>query len=247
MQRYSFQEEIEETYFGKGRRFISLNQNRFMKRYAFLIFSAISLFWSCDEKMKRVIEPGEKIETTEKQTVEEPPKKEVVTLEKIAEITDQGNLESIYPIKNIESETRLINEGMDKAKVIWINRNEKDEIRIDFRPKDSTKVFRITVKGRENPFESITGVRNGMSIDQVNSINRKPVDFYGFNWDFGGAAIFNGGFLEDKNIMVYFTTDQKVGKRFVGDAPHSFEEAKGGNLNLYVNKIVFTPSKNNKL
>src|SRR5690554_3286811 len=87
-----------------------------MKRYAFLIFSAISLFWSCDEKMKRVIEPGEKIETTEKQTVEEPPKKEVVTLEKIAEIADQGNLESIYPIKNIESETRLINEGMDKAK-----------------------------------------------------------------------------------------------------------------------------------
>jgi|SRR5690554_1454553 len=218
-----------------------------MKRSAFLIFLVISLFWSCDEKMKRVVEPGVKTKTTEQQTIEETPKKEIVTLEEIAQWANRDSLESIYSKKNIESKARLINEGMDKAKVIWINRNEKDEIQIDFRPKDSTKVFRITVKGRENSFESKTGIKLGMSIDQVNSINRKPVDFYGFNWDFGGAAIFNDGFLEDKNIMVYFTTDKKIGKRFVGDASHSFEEAKVANLNLYVNKIVFTPSKNNKL
>lgn len=218
-----------------------------MKRNAFLIISVIFLFWSCEEKMKRVIEPGEKVEVTERQPVEEPSKEEVITVEKIAELANRGNLESIFPESNIKRETLITDEGLDRAKVIWLNKGEKDEVRIDFRPQDSTKVFRITVKGRENPFESITGIKTGMSIDQVNSLNRKSVDFFGFNWDFGGAAKFNEGALEDKNIFVYFKTDKRVSKQFIGDSPHSFEEAKQAKLDLYVNKIVYAPAKNNKL
>lgn len=217
-----------------------------MKRNAFLIFSTIFLFWSCEDKMKRVIEPGEKVETVEKKSVEEPPKEEVLTIEKIAEMANQGNLESTFSKANIERENLMINEGMDTAKVVWINRGSNNEVRIDFRPKDSTKVFRVTARGRENKLISQTGVKMGMSIDQVNSLNRKPVDFYGFNWDFGGAAKFNDGTLEDKNIFVYFKTDKKVGKQFVGDVPHSFEEAKQAKLDLYVNKLVYAPAKNNK-
>ncbi len=217
-----------------------------MNYKAFLIFSMVLLFWSCDEKMKRIIEPGENLESEEKQISQELPVEETLTIERIVELINNGELESRFSQEVIESETLPINEGMDHSKVTWINRGHKDEVRIDFRPKDSTKVFRVTVKGPENIIGSKTGVKSGMSIDQVNSINRKPVDFYGFNWDFSGVAKFNDGALESQNLFVYFKTDKKVAKRFIGDTTHTFEEAKEAKLNLYVNKIIYSPEKNNQ-
>ena len=226
---------------------VPLTKINFMKRHAFLFFSVVMIFWSCEDKMKRTIELGEKVESEERPSIEEPPKEEILTIEKIAELANQGNLESIIPKTSIERETLWINEGTDQVKAIWLNKGDKDEVRIDFRPKDSTKVFRVTVNGRENKFASKTGVKTGMSIDQINSLNRKSVDFFGFNWDFGGVAKFNEGALEDKNLFVYFKTDKKVGKRFIGDTTHGFEEAKEAKLDLYVNKIIYAPAKNNQL
>lgn len=216
-----------------------------MKREVIFILSAFLIFISCEEKMKKVIEPGQNIQTEQKETVENPKKTEGITLEKIADIANKGELQSHF--QELETENQMINEGMDKVKVIWINRGKTDEVRIDFRPKDSLKVFRVTARGRQNPVTSSTGLKPGMTIDQVNSLNRRPVDFFGFNWDFGGVAKFNDGALEDKHVLVYFKTDKKVAKQFIGDSPHSFEEAKLAKLDLYVNKIVYAPTKNNQL
>lgn len=215
-----------------------------MKRQAILILFLFIGFAGCEEKMKKTIEPGPK-EIEQNETVHEVPENKEITLEEIAEMANKGILENSF--EEIEIESQMINEGMDKVRVVWINRGKFDEVRIDFRPKDSLRVLRVTAKGRQNPIISKTGLQNGMTIDQVNSLNRKPVDFFGFNWDFGGAAKFNEGALEDKNILVYFKTDKKVGREFIGDSPHSFEEAKQANLELYVNKIIYAPAKNNKL
>lgn len=215
-------------------------------RQAILSFLMIVVFWGCEERMKRVTIPTEEVETIEKPSLE-PPKPEVFTVEDIAEIANKGSLESTFLEGKIEKEVISVNEGMDHVKVIWLNRGEKDEVRIDFRPKDSTKVSRVSVEGRENKFGSRTGVKPGMSIDEVNSTNRKPVDFFGFNWDFAGVVKFNEGRLENKGLFVFFKTDKKYGKRFMGDTPHTFEEAKEANLELYVNKIVYEPAKSNKL
>lgn len=218
-----------------------------MKRRVILFFSAVVIFWGCEEKMKRVTIPAKEGETVEETTIEEPPKSEFMTLEEIAEIANKGSLELTFPKARIVKEILVVNEGMDHVKVIWLNKGDKHEVRIDFRPRDSTKVFRVSVEGRENKFISKTGVKPGMSIDELNSANRKPVDFFGFDWDFGGAVKFNGGVLEDKNIFVYLKTDKKYGKRFMGDSPHTFEEAKEAKLDLYINRIVYEPTKFNQL
>ncbi len=218
-----------------------------MRVNTFSFFFMVLLFSSCEEKMKRVIVPGEKTNSEKNYTLEESPQEETLSIEDIGKLANQNDLSSHFCETEIEKEVLYINEGMDRANVIWLNRGENDEVRIDFRPGNSTKVFKITVRGRDNKFASQTGVRTGMTIDQINSVNGKPVDFFGFNWDFGGAAKFNEGALEDKNIFVYFRTDKKVGKRFVGDVLHSFEEAKEAKLNLYVYKIVYVPAKNNQL
>lgn len=218
-----------------------------MKLNSLLFFFAICLFCSCDEKMKKVTEPGsglKNIEQTQSDTLQ---KEETITIEKIAVMANNGSLSSQFLDSEMQKEIASINEGMDSVKVIWLNRNSKDEVRIDFQPKDSTKVFRVTIEGKENKFHSETGVKLGMTIDELNSANRKPVDFYGFGWDFGGAVKFNDGQLEDKKIRVYLKTDKKYGTQFLGDTPHTFEEAKAAKLELYVEKIIFEPSKSTQL
>ncbi len=82
-----------------------------------------------------------------------------------------------------------------------------------------------------------------MSLKELNSLNNKPVDFYGFEWDFGGVVKFNDGVLENKNLFVFLKTDKAYGKEFIGDTPHSSEEENVKKLNLQVGKIIYEASK----
>ncbi len=218
-----------------------------MKFNSILFYSAILLFLGCNDKMKKVSEPALETENIENTTSEEPSKEEILTIENIAEMANNGTLSEEFPNSKIKTEISSINEGMDNVKVVWLNAKSKKEVRIDFQPKDSTKVFCVTVEGKENKFYSETGVKLGMTIDGLNSANRKPVDFYGFGWDFGGAVKFNDGQLDGKKIRVYLKTDKKIGNQFMGDTPHTFEEAKAAELELYVAKIIFEPSKSTQL
>ncbi|WP_290253239.1 hypothetical protein [Aequorivita aurantiaca] len=197
--------------------------------------------------MKKITEPGSEVENVENETSEDLEKEEFPTIEKIAQLANSGHLSDEFSNSEIEMEIASINEGMDRVKVIWLNRNTQNEVRIDFMPKDSTKVFRVAVEGKANKFHSETGVKLGMTIDELNSANRKPVDFYGFEWDFSGAVKFNNGQLENEKIRVYVKTDKNYGNQFIGDTPHTFEEAKAAKLELYVHKIIFEPSKSTKL
>lgn len=217
-----------------------------MKPISLQFFLSILLFLGCNEQMKKETIPATETENVETIS-EEMPKEPNFTLEKIAEFANNGTLSAEFPDSEIKTEITNINEGMDSVKVIWLNRNSENEVRIDFQPKDSTKVFRVTVEGKESNFHSETGVKLGMTIDELNSTNRKPVDFYGFGWDFGGAVKFNNGRLETTKIRAYLKTDKKYGNQFLGDTPHTFEEAKAAKLELYVAKLIFEPSKSNQL
>lgn len=218
-----------------------------MRRIVILFLSACVLLIGCNETKKDTIEVMTQEENASDQIPTETTVETDYYLERIPDIAEKGNLAKEFPQAKIETDMQSINEGMDSVKMIWLNRGQTDEVRIDFNPQDSSKVFRVTIEGKENKFISKTGIKLGMTIEEVNSINRKPVDFYGFGWDYGGAAKFNNGDLENKNLFVYFKTDKKYGREFMGDSPHTFEEAKAANLELYVNKIIFESSKSNKL
>ena len=204
-----------------------------MKPNPMLFFVAVFFFMGCDEKMKKETIPASETQNVEN-SAEETPVEQAPTLEKIAELANNGTLSTEFPNSEIKTEITTINEGMDNVKVIWLHKETKNEVRIDFRPKDTTKVFRVTIEGKENKFHSETGVKPGMTVDELNSLNRKPIDFYGFGWDFGGSVKFNNGQLENEKIRVYLKTDKKYGSQFIGDTPHTFEEAKAVKLELYV-------------
>lgn len=64
------------------------------------------------------------------------------------------------------------------------------------------------------------GLRVGMTVKQVEALNGGPFDMYGFFWDYGGSAGFDGGKLADLpggcNVSVRFA---------VGDYPADLDVA----------------------
>lgn len=218
-----------------------------IKQIPLMFLITIFLFASCNEKTKKENDPTFKVEKKENTSSEEATNDKAISIEKIAEMANNGTLSKNFSDSEIKKKNRLINEGTDNVSTIVLNKDSANEVLIDFETKDSIKVYRVTVEGRENKFQSEAGVKTGMSIDELNSLNQKSVDFFGFDWDYGGAVQFNDGTLEKKKLFVYLKTDDKYGKEFIGDTPHTPEEAKAANLNLYVNKIVFEPSKSNEL
>lgn len=217
-----------------------------MYRISGLFLMVFIFFISCDDKVKKVVIPGEIIETpaVQKDSLEE---ESFPFIEEIAVMANKGELFDVF--SNIETERKKINIEEEEyySKTIWLNKNENNEVRIELRPKDTTTVFRIIVEGKENKIASRTGVKTGISIEEMNAINKIPVDFYGFNWDLGGMAKFNSGSLENKNLQIFFKTEKKIPGRFKGDLIHTFEESKEAQLELFVEKIIYTPSKNNQL
>lgn len=209
-----------------------------MKSKMLLFCFLLAMFVGCNNKTTQKEEENSGTEIPE--TISE---EEIFTIEDLARLADSGTLETKFENSNIKKETQSVNEGMDTATVWLLFPETRDEVRIDFRPDDSTKVWRISVSSFDSKFSSKTGVKVGMTLDELNILNQKAVDFFGFGWDYGGAVKFNNGKLENKNIFVYLKTDADYGKEFIGDTPYSSEETGVAGLELYVGKIVFQVSK----
>lgn len=173
------------------------------------------------------------------QAVSETPFKEVTTLEEISRLANHGKLHEAFAKGDMKSELISANEGMSFLKSTTIYPGTGNEVEIDFLPNDSTRVWRVTVTNRSNKFHSKTGVTPGMTLEELNAINKIPVNFYGFQWEFAGAVDFNDGNLTNDKLFVYLKTDKEVPKEFIGDAPHSSLDEKAKELKLYVHKIIY--------
>ena len=105
-------------------------------------------------------------------------------------------------------------------------------------PKDDVRKFEIYwfdeekregLSGFTLPQDGVgpSGIKIGMAIKDVQKINGKPFTVGGFYWDYGGAASFAGGKLENKDDAACFmgvtfapsveTTDQKIGDAISGE------------------------------
>lgn len=95
--------------------------------------------------------------------------------------------------------------GTDRELVIsWDPSNDKKQV-----------VFDISVVGKAWNFDS--GLKAGMTVEEVEKINGKPFKIAGFGWDYGGYATFEGGKLEGKVSIRFSLATQSVPEYLAGE------------------------------
>lgn len=72
----------------------------------------------------------------------------------------------------------------------------------------------VRASGTEGPWRTPTGVRPGTTLAELEAMSGEPISFYGFEWDYGGAASW-----EEEGETVYLTVrpDAASYRRLHGD------------------------------
>jgi hypothetical protein len=86
--------------------------------------------------------------------------------------------------------TRLYPETQNMVEITW-----KDTIHF-------TGIQSLKIYGEKSDWRTKVGVELGTSLKELEKLNKKPFNFFGFGWDYGGSVDWDNGFLSDKNIHV---------------------------------------------
>lgn len=151
------------------------------------------------------------------------------------------DLRSKYPDANIEEGSDLFEEGTEERAYTVLYPGTENELHITWQDKDRKDVHDIRYSGT-GKWKSETGVSVGMSYEQLNQLNKKPVSFYGFGWDYSGAVLWNGGKLENSGLRVFLEPQNEPGNRFYGDHIIKASEEEIKELELKVGTIMINYS-----
>lgn len=135
------------------------------------------------------------------------------------------DIERAYGKKNLKMEQLPGAEGETIAGAKLFAGTDR-ELEIVWDPeKEKTKVvFDIRVIGKAWKFEN--GLKNGMTVEEVEKINGKPFQIAGFSWDYGGYANFKGGKLDAKVSIRFSPSSDEVPDYLQGDKQLSSSDKK---------------------
>ncbi|MDQ3110430.1 MAG: hypothetical protein M3R17_11100 [Bacteroidota bacterium] len=136
-------------------------------------------------------------------------------LEDLLGVKDEAALKSMFAADRVTYDTIWGAEGMYTMGT-YVDKGTTDEVQIYW--EDSLHrsgvdaVFIGAIYSNDgkynfsNKWSSKSGVKLGMTTDELENLNKKPFNFSGFGWDYGGGVMsWNNGGLEDKNVGVTLT------------------------------------------
>lgn len=207
-----------------------------MYRYIAILLCVFFFGTSCKEQSSKKTTPSE---ATKKTVVVD----SFPTLEALARHANEGTLETLLKTTEVQQQSRWVAEGTLNVQTKTLFPDSDREIQIDFLPKDSTRVWRVTATGNDGRCRSATGVYLGMPVKELNRRNGVPVNFMGWGWDYGGAVQFNNGSLANKHLFLYLSPITSPPESFLGDTPYASTDPRAKALELYVSKIVYEAAK----
>lgn len=154
---------------------------------------------------------------------------------------DAEDLKSNYPDAQLEEGTDLFEEGTEERAYTVLYPGTENELHITWQDQARKDIYDIRYSGT-GKWRSETGVKVGMSYEDLNRLNGKPVSFYGFGWDYSGAVLWNGGKLEDSGLRVFLQPDNEVSNKYYGDLIIKASEEEIKNLDLKVGTIMINYS-----
>jgi len=160
-------------------------------------------------------------------------------VEELLELNSE-ELKKFFPNEVITEDVGLFEEGTEERAYTLISPNTQDEIHITWKDKGRTRIedLRIDSNGK---WKSKTNIIIGSSYEELTSMNKKPISFYGFGWDYSGAVLWNDGALEDSNVHVFLAPEKEPNNKFYGDQVVNATPEEIKELDLKVKAILFRP------
>ncbi|UZH54033.1 hypothetical protein JRG66_08425 [Salinimicrobium tongyeongense] len=159
-------------------------------------------------------------------------------LENLAEVISQNRLEAIYPEAQISEGVDLFDEGTVERAYSILYPETKDELLIIWEDRTQNRPHQIYVE-KNGRWQTRNGIKVGTRYEDLVEVNKGPIDFYGFGWDYSGAVDWKGGKMEDSNVRVFLTPVEAPPKGFYGDHIIEANPQDIINLDLKVRAMVF--------
>ena len=112
-------------------------------------------------------------------------------------------------------------EGAEKFEVTVVYPGTADEMLVFWRDNIyGSAPERVSIQKEQSRWRTVYGIRTGTSIGELNRINGRPFEFYGFGWDYGGSVIkgWGDGMLASMHgLSVVLAENRQLALEFQGD------------------------------
>ena len=159
--------------------------------------------------------------------------------------TTEADLVKIVGKKNVARVERLYAEGTERIIGSVFFKDTPSSFFIKWKDTVNFKIpdF-IEIHGDESKWEIDNGIKIGTDLKELVRLNGKHFNFTGFDWDYGGYAIFEKGNLESDCYSVQLYYDYKdlfenEWNQIVGDKIISTKNPVLNKIKIYVDSITF--------
>ncbi len=159
--------------------------------------------------------------------------------------TSEADLINMVGKKNVERVERWYAEGTERVVGSEFFKDSPQSFFIKWKDTIDFKYPEwIEIHGDKSLWELDNGVRVGTELKELVKINGKHFTFSGFDWDYGGYAIFEKGNLESDcySIQLYYDYEnlfENEWNQIVGDKTISTKNPILNKIRIYVDMITF--------
>jgi hypothetical protein len=162
------------------------------------------------------------------------------TMENLATALRDDQLNVAYPDLDVKEDVMLFGEGTIERNVKILASGTDDEILVSYQ---NGKPFEM-LYGNRGRWRTKHPIYIGLPLENLNEINKKPVKFAGFGWDYSGLVNFNDGAIDRDRYTIFLSPNyndiqQEDAYEFMGNDFFDSNAADVEKLHLYVSSITY--------
>lgn len=157
----------------------------------------------------------------------------------ITAATTEEMLVELFGEENVRHDTIWFAEGHTETGTILFP-GTPNEVEIVWNEEGAPSILRLSKPGAD--WITATGLKVGSSLQEVESVNLRPFQFYGFGWDFGGAVIdWKGGRMTPALMLTLAPANMDdLGNKFWGEVILSSDDPELQAANIVVSVLMIS-------
>ena len=139
-------------------------------------------------------------------------------IEPTSSITD---LSRIFGARNVSRRVAYGPEGIEKYDVTVVYGGTADEIIVYWQDNIyGARPERVSFRQQQGRWQTIFAIKPGTGIGELNRVNGRSFEFFGFGWDYGGNIVHNwsgGALAVVRGLSVKLATSRELPREYYGD------------------------------